>query len=278
MPPPPGPGDRRRQLRNLAPLLAVCTLVASLMLTAVVQGVLLHRQDQRVTALETALADSDRSAARARGEVADLQRRASTLEARTRGAIDTAAVAKQVTPSVFRVTAGSSTGSAFAFGARPDGGGTSLLTNFHVVSGIVDAGGSTVTLEREGRSFTARIGRTDRGRDLAVLETDALFRPLRAASAEVQPGAPVVVVGAPLGLVDSITTGVVSALRPRPDGAEGQFIQFDAAISPGNSGGPLVDADGRVVGVAQAKLVQEGVEGISIAIPIAEACDGLGSC
>jgi putative serine protease PepD len=275
MPVPPGPGTRSLPVRYFRHLVAAVVVLAVI---ATAQGVLLWQQGGRVTELESAVARTDAVAAQSREDVRDLQRRAAAVETRTRGSIDTASVARQVTPSVFRVRAGASTGSAFAFGARPSGGGTSLITNFHVVSGVVAGGGSTVTIEREGRSYTARIGRTDDDRDLAVLETDALFRPLRAASADIQPGAPVVVVGAPLGLVDSLTTGVVSALRPRPDGAEGEFIQFDAAISPGNSGGPLVDADGRVVGVAQAKLVQEGVEGISIAIPIAEACDGLVRC
>jgi S1-C subfamily serine protease len=275
MPVPPGAGSRARRLKVLWSLVAA---VGVLVLVATVQAVLLRAQGDRVEALERTVARSDAAAARTQQEVHDLQRRAATLEARTRGSIDVAAVARQVTPSVFRVRAGNATGSAFAFGARPSDGGTSLITNFHVVADLVAVGGSTVKIERGGRSYTARIARTDGDRDLAVLETDAFFRPLPAASAQVQSGSPVVVVGAPLGLIDSVTTGVVSALRPRPDGQVGQFIQFDAAISPGNSGGPLVDADGRVVGVAQAKLVQEGVEGISIAIPIAEACDGLVRC
>lgn len=277
LPVPPGAG-KRSVLRELWPLVAAGALVVVLLATTFVQAVVVRDQAQRLGALERAVGDGDVAAARTRQEVHDLQRRAAVLEARTRGSLDAAAVARQVTPSVFRVRAGDATGSAFAFGARPRGGGTSLLTNFHVVAGLLASGGTIVTIDRNGNSYTARIGRTDRTRDLAVLETDAFFRPLRAASAEVQAGAPVVVVGAPLGLTDSITAGVVSALRPRPDGSSGKFIQFDAAISPGNSGGPVVDADGRVVGVAQAKLVQEGVEGISIAIPIAEACGGVVRC
>jgi S1-C subfamily serine protease len=251
------------------------TLVTGLLVATTVQAVLLHRTGERVAALErVVVAQSDRAGK----EIEDLRQRAASLEARTRGSIDSAAVARRVMPSVFRVSAGGSTGTAFAFGARPVPSGTSLLTNFHVIESVVRAGGTTVRVQRGSTSYSARIARTDAHNDLALLETSVRFPVLEAASSTVAPGSPVVVVGSPLGLADSVTTGVVSAVRPRPDGRSGEFIQFDAAISPGNSGGPLVDADGHVVGVAQAKLVQQGVEGISIAIPIAEACDGFVTC
>jgi putative serine protease PepD len=273
LPPVPGPGNRGRRLRNLVPLVAIGLLVLALVVAASVQAVGLGRQGARLTEQERTLAASRAEVRRAQQDIRALQRRAETLEARTRGSIDAARVAQQVLPSVFRVSAGDATGSAFAFGARPAEGGTTLITNFHVVADVVAAGGSEVTIQRGKTTYRARIGDTDRDRDLAVLETDAVFRPLTAAAHQVRAGSPVVVVGSPLGLADSVTAGVVSALRPRPNGSKDQFIQFDAPISPGNSGGPLVDAQGEVVGVAQAKLVQEGVEGISIAIPISEACD-----
>jgi putative serine protease PepD len=84
----------------------------------------------------------------------------------------------------------------------------------------------------------------------------------------------VVVVGAPLGLDDSVTTGVISAYRP--DDADGPTIQFDAPINPGNSGGPIVNASERVVGVATAKA--KDAEGIGLAIPIKVACDTFDVC
>jgi S1-C subfamily serine protease len=269
----PGPGNRGRRLRNLVPLVVIGVVVLGLLLTAVVQGVVLHRQGDRLATQERALTEARNAAGRTQHQVQELGRRAAALEKRTKGSINAAGVAQQVLPSVFRVRAGDSTGSAFAFGHRPSGGGTTLITNYHVIADVLTGGGRTVTIQRGDTSFEAHIGETDADRDLAVLETTAVFTPLTAASAAVRPGAPVVVVGSPLGLADSVTAGVVSAVRPRDDGSKDSFIQFDAPISPGNSGGPLVDADGNVVGVAQAKLVQEGVEGISIAIPIVEACD-----
>jgi putative serine protease PepD len=78
----------------------------------------------------------------------------------------------------------------------------------------------------------------------------------------------VVVVGAPLGLDDSVTTGVISAYRPNDK--DGTTIQFDAPINPGNSGGPVVNAGNQVVGVATAKA--KDAEGIGLAIDIKVAC------
>jgi putative serine protease PepD len=81
-------------------------------------------------------------------------------------------------------------------------------------------------------------------------------------------------VGAPLGLDDSVTTGVISAYRPNDQ--DGPTVQFDAPINPGNSGGPVVNANGQVVGVATAKAMD--AEGIGLAIPIKTACDTFDVC
>jgi putative serine protease PepD len=83
----------------------------------------------------------------------------------------------------------------------------------------------------------------------------------------------VVVVGSPLGLEQSVASGVISALR---DTADEPMVQFDAAINPGNSGGPVINAQRQVVGIATAKA--QNAEGIGLAIPIAVACRSLGSC
>ena len=81
-------------------------------------------------------------------------------------------------------------------------------------------------------------------------------------------------VGAPLGLEDTVTTGVISAFRPKdPDGPT---IQFDAPINPGNSGGPVVNSAKQVVGLATAKA--RDAEGIGLAIPIKTACDTFDVC
>ena len=82
-------------------------------------------------------------------------------------------------------------------------------------------------------------------------------------------------VGAPLGLTDTVTTGVVSAFRSRA-GRPGRSIQFDAPINPGNSGGPVINGAKQVVGIATAKA--SDAEGIGLAVPIKTACDRFTVC
>jgi len=82
-------------------------------------------------------------------------------------------------------------------------------------------------------------------------------------------------VGSPLGLDGTISVGVVSGYRSL-DGSD--WMQFSAPISPGNSGGPVVDANGRVLAVASAKLVGTGVEALSLGIPVKAVCGGLVGC
>ena len=88
-------------------------------------------------------------------------------------------------------------------------------------------------------------------------------------------GATVLAAGAPLGLSGTISVGVVSGFRS-VFGSD--YLQFTAAISPGNSGGPVVDSRGRVVGIATAKLVADGAEALGFAIPVQTACAGLVEC
>ena len=78
-------------------------------------------------------------------------------------------------------------------------------------------------------------------------------------------GTAVLVFGSPEGLEGTVTTGIVSAIR---DG----FIQFSAPVSPGNSGGPVVDYLGHVIGMTESKIVDQGAEGLSFAIPSSRVC------
>jgi S1-C subfamily serine protease len=201
--------------------------------------------------------------------------RVKALEQRAAASLDTAAVASAVLPSVFRVDAGNFSGTAFAIG-KP-GTGTDLLTNFHVVADLYQSGGRTVTLRHDNQRFQARIARVDQGKDLALLHATATFPRLAAAGAQVASGAPILVVGAPLGLAQSVTNGIVSAVRNDVPGESGKtFIQFSAPINPGNSGGPVVDARKQVVGIATAKATN--AEGIGLAIPIRAACTSFTVC
>ncbi|MDR3522242.1 MAG: Do family serine endopeptidase [Acidocella sp.] len=143
-----------------------------------------------------------------------------------------------------------------------------VVTNNHVVK---DAKTISVTLSN-GSSYPAKVLGTDPRTDLAVLKIDA-GRPLPyvdiGSSANVEPGEWVVALGNPFGLGGTVTAGIVSALgRDIGDGPYDKFIQIDAPINEGNSGGPLFDQHGEVIGVNTAILSPTGGSvGIGFAIP-----------
>ena len=214
-----------------------------------------------------------RNSAELASAVTTEQGRTQELEKQLATVFDPEGISSAVLPSVFRVRAGDFTGTAFAVGRAGDGR-TNLFTNFHVVEETVKAGDREVSLERGDTRIEATVVKFDAGKDLALLRTKREIKGLAPAAGDVRPGQQVVVVGAPLGLDDSVTTGVISAYRP--DDSDGPTIQFDAPINPGNSGGPVVNTSKQVVGIATAKA--RDAEGIGLAIPIRTACDTLGAC
>jgi len=252
----------------------VVALVLALLLlpVATVEGYLLYRLDQRLDAAR-AQAAADRSSEGARLDA--LERRASDLEQQVGSQFNPAAVAEAALPSVFRVRAGEATGTAFAVGREPTSGGTYLFTNSHVVEGVWDKGVREVFLERRDQRFPATIIKVDKTEDVALLQAKEKFPRLETTTDRVKSGEQIAVVGSPLGLEDSVTTGVVSAYRKLPDFA-GEVFQFDAAINPGNSGGPVINSRKQVVGIATAKARE--AEGIGLAVPITTACATLAVC
>jgi S1-C subfamily serine protease len=175
-----------------------------------------------------------------------------------------AEVVETVEQSVVVVRAGSSEGSAFAFGRPGD-----YLTNAHVVGD----NRTVQILGQGGLRASAQVIAIDRGADVAKLHSSLGLAGLPALRGAPRAGDDVLAVGSPAGLSGPVTKGIVSAVRSI-DGR--RMIQTDVAVNPGNSGGPLVTSDGAVVGVTTSRL--DGREGIAFAIPIADAAhavDGL---
>ena len=132
-----------------------------------------------------------------------------------------------------------------------------IVTNYHVISGAKEI---IVSLS-DGRSLKGKLIGQDEFTDLAVVKADTVVV-----------GEPAIAIGNPLGLEfqGSVTVGVISALNRTLDVSDKRvkLLQTDAAISPGNSGGALVNADGEVIGINSAKVAAAAVEGMGFSIPI----------
>ncbi len=185
--------------------------------------------------------------------------------------LSAAAIYERASKAVVEISAGGGGGRAQGSGFVFDEDGH-IVTNQHVV-----AGASSISVSFwNGAELDAELVGTDPSTDLAVLRVQAsptLLEPLRLAdSSAVDVGDPVLALGSPFGLEGTITSGIVSALH-REMTAPNNFtitdtIQTDAAINHGNSGGPLLDHRGRVIGVnAQIESESGGSDGVGFAIP-----------
>ncbi|NHZ60734.1 DegQ family serine endoprotease [Massilia genomosp. 1] len=156
-------------------------------------------------------------------------------------------------------------GAGSGFIISPDG---VILTNAHVVR---DAKEVTVKLN-DRREFRARVLGSDPKTDVAVLKIDAKNLPVVpiGKSNDLKVGEWVLAIGSPFGLESTVTAGVVSAKgRSLPDDSQVPFIQTDVAVNPGNSGGPLFNTKGEVIGInSQIYSQTGGYMGLSFAIPI----------
>jgi serine protease Do len=151
------------------------------------------------------------------------------------------------------------------FIVSPDG---VILTNAHVID---DATEVTVKLT-DRREFRAKLIGSDKPSDVAVLKIDASGLPVvkLGSSLNEKVGEWVLAIGSPFGFENSVTAGIVSAKsRSLPDGAYVPFIQTDVAVNPGNSGGPLFNMQGEVIGInSQIYSRSGGYQGLSFAVPI----------
>ena len=202
-----------------------------------------------------------------------------------------ASVVNEVMPSVVSITSTIQSSNYYGFGTQESEGAGSgfivaktkdnlmIATNNHVVS---DATSLTVGFVDDTTAKATVVG-TDSSADLAVISVkikdikDATASKIKVAtlgsSDDLKVGEEVVAIGNALGYGQSVTTGVVSAKNREVSLTDGtmNLLQTDAAINPGNSGGVLINMDGQVVGINNAKLEDTSVEGMGYAIPITTA-------
>lgn len=164
----------------------------------------------------------------------------------------------------------------YGFGDRSSGSGVIIdakgyiVTNHHVVDNAV----SIQVVLHDGRRVKAKLVGYDPATDLAILkiEADRLIPAVMGDSDTLRVGEPVLAIGNPVSLEfqRTVTAGIISGLNRglRTDSRVIEVIQTDAAISPGNSGGPLADMAGRVIGITTAKISLPDVEGMGFAVPI----------
>jgi len=147
------------------------------------------------------------------------------------------------------------------FVVSPDG---KIATNLHVIRDMKSGG---VQLSSGEIYDTFTVVAYDERKDIAVIKIPGFDLPALefANSNEVKPGEAVMAIGSPKGLQGTVTTGVVSAVRDDPFSRGYKVIQTDAAANPGNSGGPLINVNGLVIGVLTAKI--PGSEGLNFAVP-----------
>lgn len=258
-PQPPQPPPKRRGLRTAA----AATLLALVAGVAGGYAALRFSDEPATTAATAVTAVSDGSVTQA-----------------------LAKVAAAVSPSVVEigVTSSDSTSSGSGFVWRSDG---LIVTNAHVVSGAGDGATLSVTFA-DGSKANATVVATDSAHDVALIKAagvSGLTPVTLGSSSSVHIGDTVLAIGSPIGLENTVTSGIVSALHREvqiSDGNGGPFrpsttttlkdaIQTDAAVNPGNSGGPLVDARGHVIGMTTAMASvngDSGSNGLGFAIPV----------
>jgi S1-C subfamily serine protease len=208
----------------------------------------------------------------ARGDLAEIEQ--TTIE-----------IFRAASPSVVHITTLVTAAAPFSLDVQqiPEGTGSGfvwdkdghIVTNYHVIH---DASGAVIVLA-DGSSWRGRLVGSYPAKDLAVLAIDApsqLLQPIRiGSSADLAVGQMALAIGNPFGLDQTLTTGVVSALDREIESTPGRVIrnviQTDAAVNPGNSGGPLLDSAGRLIGVNSSILSPSGAfAGIGFAIPVDE--------
>jgi S1-C subfamily serine protease len=182
----------------------------------------------------------------------------------TSQSFDSAGITKKIAPTVVLIKGRTDSADLIGTGFIISSDGQ-IATNLHVVENLLNGG---VQLASGEKFDSFSVLAFDARKDIAIIKIPGFDLPsvVLGNSNNVQIGEPVLVVGSPLGLQGSVTTGVISSVRDDPAGGGFKVIQTDASANPGNSGGPLVNRQSEVVGIVTFKIV--GGENLNFAIPV----------
>ena len=177
---------------------------------------------------------------------------------------DSAAITQKISAAVVLVTGVTDDGKVLGSGFVLSSDGK-IATNLHVIRDYRSGG---VQLPSGDKFDSFSVLAFDERKDIAIIKIAGFDLPTVSLgnSNSIQVGEPVLTMGSPLGLQGSVTTGVISSMRDDPFGGGFKMIQTDASVNPGNSGGPLVNQNGEVIGIIRYKI--GGSENLNFAIPI----------
>lgn len=262
------------------------TAVAWVVLVALIGAVgflgwRMYEMTVQTTALAAKLADVEQDLDAAASRVGDLagsldktRKDVASVGEQVQEQADQAFSPKEVTeaamPSVVTVLCGDSLGSGFVIDVAdpPPGYRSAVVTNHHVVEACTYIDGPQVVVAKGEQQDVSELYSWDENNDLALVFTPRKLPSLDTARSP-ELGDPVVAIGSPYGLDGTVTTGIISNIYPK-------YFQTDAAIGPGNSGGPLLDRDGDVLGVTTFML--EESQGANFAVRMRVRCEELLQC
>lgn len=226
--------------------------------------------ERRISQLEDSDINQDDEISNVGSQVVNLSEKFSNLDT------EPTALAKKILAKsekyVYQVTCGGAQGSAFGVSIKftaddvAKGYSGALITNEHVVD---DCLGSSIKVTQNGRNLGGYVSGWDRENDLALIKTIGVTESLPVSKLAPVRGDFVVALGSPYGLEGSISAGIVSNLN-------GDFVTTDAAVDPGNSGGPLLNSSGELIGINTWRFTQS--QGNSFAIKPGVICRGILVC
>ena len=268
---------------RIAGIICLC-LVCAMLGGLVGGGLMAGRLDERVDALEQARAENVLTQAAKSASAAESATPAASVAAG--GTLTAAQIYEQACKQVVGITTEVTYTNFFGMNSSSAVSGTGfivsadgyILTNYHVIELAAQNAKDVNVILHDGTRYTAAIVGYEKYNDLAVLKIDAegLSPVTFGDSSSISVGDTVYAVGNPLGELDfSMSTGHVSALdrliTSDESGVAINMFQIDAAVNSGNSGGPVYNAAGEVVGIVTAKYASTGVEGLGFAIPVNDA-------